>query len=389
MSVPPPVVEIGTRSTRPTYVYELDALDRRCEALEALPVAPKSIFFATMANDHPAILERMRDRDLGVFVNSPRHLELALSLGFEPDRIVYAATNMLAQELEACVDAGVRLVLDSIGQIELLGDVRPGLDIGLRVDVGSALEGERLEANPLYRFGVLPPELPTAAGRARALGLRIRGVHAYFGTDLSTPTTLLEGLDRLCTVAARLPDVTYVDVAGGLGAGTRTSFDVEAYGRGADEILARHARRLGRRLELVIEPGRYLAASCGYFFVTVTDLKERSDLTFVGTNGSVAIFPRPLLYPDRAFHPCAVVGERGDQRLHEKPIYVCGNSTYSRDFLGRDLRLPLPAVGDRLVFGNAGAYCRSMITEFLGIDRPDEIVLDTAPVPTPVAPVSP
>jgi diaminopimelate decarboxylase len=58
-----------------------------------------------------------------------------------------------------------------------------------------------------------------------------------------------------------------------------------------------------------------------------------------------------------------------------RPVDVCGNSTYSRDFLARGVRMPLPSIGDKLAFLDAGAYCRSMITEFLGKDRPNEIVL--------------
>lgn len=379
MIAPADVLEAGTRGTAPAYVYDLSELDRRCAALEELPVERKSICFATMANDHPAVLRRIRELGHGVFVNSPLHLELALAAGFDPEQIVYAATNMLPDELASCVGAGVRLVVDSIGQIEALAEAGGGgQDIGLRVDVGSAIEGDAIERNPLYRFGVEPWELAHAVRVARRAGIRITGVHAYFGTDLRSPDVLLDGLDRLCEAAALVPDIEFVDVAGGLGVGIGEEFDLDRYGRLAAGIIEVHERRLGRQIELVIEPGRYLAATCGWFFVTVVDVKERYDRTFAGTNGSVANFPRPLLYPDRAVHPCAIVGRELDCP-HAKPLYVCGNSTYSRDFLARDVALPLPAPGDRLVFGQAGAYCRSMITEFLGKPRPGEVVLEDRP----------
>lgn len=382
--LPAGVAEAGAGRSEPTYVYDLDELDRRCDALESIPVTRKRIHFATMANDHPGVLSRVRDRGHGVFVNSPAHLQLALDVGFDPERVVYAATNMTAAELQDRGDASVGLVLDSLGQVELLGAVDSVRQIALRVDVGSALDGGPFGPDGRYRFGLLPSELPRALRVSRELGVSITGAHAYFGTDFTSPDSLLRGLERLCDVSESLPDCAYVDVAGGFGIGDDGEFDLAGYGAGAAAILASHRRRTGVELELVLEPGRYVAASCGYFFVTVTDVKRRADRTFVGTNGSVAIFPRPLIYPDRASHPCAVLGANG-RAPHALPVYVCGNSTYSRDFLGSNLRLPLPQLGERLVFGYAGAYCRSMITRFLGMADPVEVVLGAVHAPTPAA----
>jgi diaminopimelate decarboxylase len=98
---------------------------------------------------------------------------------------------------------------------------------------------------------------------------------------------------------------------------------------------------------------------------------------FVGTNGSVAIFPRPLLHGAEARHPCHLV-EHEARPVHPLPLDICGNSTYSQDFLARKINLPLPRRGDTLVFLQAGAYGRSMITQFLGKDRPSEIVVEGA-----------
>ncbi|HEX6024491.1 MAG TPA: hypothetical protein VFZ00_21050 [Solirubrobacter sp.] len=370
------VIDAGLSFEAPTYVYDLGELHARCARLErALPAAAR-VFFATMANDHPVLLGELRERGHGVFVNSPRHLELALATGFEPSQVLYAATNMLAREMRATLASGARLVIDSIGQLRTLAEVAPpSTRVELRVDVGSALDGGQLAHEPGYRFGVLPSELSMAARIATASGVTIGGVHAYFGTDVMSVDVLLDGLERLCGVLRALPAATTVDVAGGLGVGDGLSdFDLEGYGLGAAAILERWSSRLDRALELVIEPGRWLAATCGHLFVTVVDVKRRATRTFVGTNGSVAIFPRPLMYPDRARHPCGIVGEH-DRPEHVQPIWVCGNSTYSRDFLAAGIRMALPRPGERLVIGNAGAYSRSMITEFLGKPRPAEICL--------------
>jgi diaminopimelate decarboxylase len=352
--------------------------------LKALPIARKRIFFATMANDHPSILACVRECGLGVFVNSPTHLRLVREIGFDPARIVYAASNMLPEEMIACVRQNVNLVLDSIGQIQTLAEmITSPVEIGVRVNVGSALDRLDIRHDPLYRFGLLPDELTVALEIARRGGIKIVGVHSYFGTGLMQPEILLNGLNRLAEQAEVLPDLRYLDTGGGFGVPDTldgSEFDLKGYGEGAARIMHRFAEQLGREIELYIEPGRYLAADSGYFFVKVVDCKVREDRVFIGTNGSVACFPRPLLYPEQARHPCELIGERGRMPSHPHPAYVCGNSTYSQDFLARNIVLPLPEPGDSLVFYYAGAYGRSMVTRFLGKDHPEEIIVETAKI---------
>lgn len=377
-SIDTAVADIGLSAQTPVYVYDLSRLRHRCRILQQMPIANKQVFFATMANDHPAILSCVRDNGFGVFVNSLRHLRIALELGFEPAKVIYAASNMVPEEMRICLDSGVKLVLDSVGQVRTLADLAPaGYEIGVRLNVGSAPNRSSLQPDPAYRFGVLPEELPELLKAAR--GLRIVGAHSYFGTGLMNPNILLRGLKVLSEAALTLPDIRYLDVGGGFGVPDvlgKEEFDVQAYARSANELMRSEALKLGRRVDLYIEPGRYLVADCGYFFVRVVDCKFRKDRVFVGTNGCVSNFPRALVYADSAVHPCELVGAIANRPLCPLPIYVSGNSTYSQDFLARAISLPLPEPGDVLVFHNAGAYSRSMISGFLGKDCPEEIVIE-------------
>lgn len=379
MNIPPAIRARAAQAPSPCYLYDVARLRRRLTMVESLPIADKSVFFATMANDHPSVLAAVRDAGAGAFVNSPRHLRLAVDLGFPPDRIVYAASNMTAEEMGLCLNTKVHLILDSVGQIEAFGRAG-GRRCSVRINVGSTLSGRAFAVDPEYRFGILENDIPEALARAGRHGVHLVGAHCYFGTDVMDPGTLVQGLEVLCHAAAQLPDLELVDAGGGFGVPDRPGepeFDLHAYGRGAAETMEALRRRLGRPVRLFIEPGRYLAADCGFFIVEVVDEKRRDDRIFIGTNASVTVFPRPLLYPESAVHHCEPL--TGNERPREfLPVFICGNSTYSRDFLGRNLTLPRLSQGERLVFHNAGAYCRSMISNFLGKGRPAELFVDAA-----------
>jgi diaminopimelate decarboxylase len=376
----PKIFELGKRSRAPVYIYDLARLRDRCSRLRNIAVAKKRVFFASMANDHPEVLSCARECGVGVFVNSLKHLRLARKLGFGPKQIVYASSNMQREEMETALHLGAHLVLDSIGQIKALARIAPrATEIGIRLNVGSALDRNEIKPDPAYRFGLLPQEALAAIGIARDAGVRIVGIHSYFGTNLMRADTLLEGLDRLGHAATAFPDIRYIDAGGGFGVPKELDepeFDIGLYGDRAGAIVERHERRLGRTLELYLEPGRYLVADSGFYFAKAVDCKIRPDRAFVGCNGSVASLPRPLFHPDHAHHPCRIVGAGSDRPNHGNPVYVCGSSTYSQDFLARGIQLPLPEEGETLIFHHAGAYGRSMITNFLGKEHPEELIVN-------------
>ena len=378
MTIPAPILGSARAAKRPVYVYDLAVLHARLRLLEALPLRRKRIHFATMANDHPQVLAAVSGAGHGIFVNSLAHLALARSVRVPLNRIIFAASNMSREEMIACIAADVHVVLDSLGQVAAFDALaRPGTPVGIRVNVGSAIESPDLQDEPSYRFGLLPAEVPAAV--KNVTNLRIVGVHAYFGTDIMDPSVLLTGLGRLARVGETVPDLEYVDGGGGFGIADDpavTPFDLDAYGRGAAAIMNSLEARLRRRVTLIIEPGRWLAAPSGWFFTRVVDVKERHDRIFAGTTGSVAQFPRMLVYPERARHPCQIVDAEG-RACAAKPVWFSGNSTYSRDYLARGVAIAMPQVGDLVAFHHAGAYCRSMLTRFLGKEQPDEILLDT------------
>ena len=58
------------------------------------------------------------------------------------------------------------------------------------------------------------------------------------------------------------------------------------------------------------------------------------------------------------------------------PTDVCGNTTYSRDYLGRNCQLPALKIGDTLAILAVGAYGYAMSSHFLHRPRPAEILLE-------------
>jgi diaminopimelate decarboxylase len=176
-------------------------------------------------------------------------------------------------------------------------------------------------------------------------------------------------------VAMAFPDLEYVDLGGGFPVDDqgRMQFDYQDYAQRISALFEEYSRKRNRSIKLILEPGRSLFGDTAVFCSRVIDVKERQDRIFACCDASISLLPRSMFYGE--FHAVSVLAKE-DAPLEDKPVEIVGNTTYSRDYLGKNLRLPRLEVGDVLVFKNAGSYCYSMMSHFLGQRWPAEVLID-------------
>ncbi len=362
------VRDLAARENGPFYVYDTAVVREKCRLFQGISYPHKSIHFASMANANPDVLKVVRDAGLNVFVNSVGHLEIAQRLGWTREQIVYTASAMNEGDMRAAHAAGAVVHLDSVGQLELWSKLFPGEPAGIRCNIGTLVSPRSTRGGyflgPESRLGLTVQEIEGLAGSPM-----ISGLHLYLGTDIVEAEYFRECYEHIIRLASLFPALKHLDFGGGFGVPTaeRSGFDFDAYHQFVPDLMGRVSRDAGRPVKLILEPGRIICAESGYFVVRVTDVKQRNGRQLLGVHGSTAQFSRPLLYPDSAYHPVEIVHTH--KPLNGSPhvqTSVYGCSTYSRDFLARDVELPELHVGDLIAFGHAGAYCASSHTSFLG-----------------------
>jgi diaminopimelate decarboxylase len=355
----------------PLYVYDLAEIARRFRSFTgAFSYHPVDFHYAIVCNKNPAIVRRLTELGAGVHANTPGDAFAALHAGVPSERIVYSGTNLTRSDLTFLRTRGIALNLDSLDQLRDLTSAAPGSRVGLRV-----LIDDREKRN---RIGIDPAELEEALAIAAAGRVSIVGVHMYAGTNTLRSSRHLECLDRLLEVAERVPALEYVNIGGGYGVGYRDDepdLNVNLVAATVSSRMRALARRRGRRIRLVVEPGRALVASSGTLLLTVVSVKERGGRRYVGVDSTVGNIVVPSVY--HGYHRIEAFTALDDACL-ETPTDVCGNTTHSADFLARDVRLPALRRGDLLALRDVGAYAYAMSSHFLNRPRPPEVVLDGA-----------
>ncbi len=356
----------------PFYLYNAPVIRDTCRKFKTIPYPELEIHFASMANDNPEFLKIIENESINIFVNSPMHLSCAQNAGFAGKRIIYTASAMTEECMRRVHACGALVNHDSLLQVATWRKLFPEAPFGVRCNIGALIEPRKTRGGYFLgkesRLGISLEDLTTLYGNND-----ITGVHVYVGTDIYDIHYFRECYEALCSIALNFPSLEYVDFGGGFGSDSNTgdNFNFKTYGEMLCDVMEALNSKVGRRLKCILEPGRIIGAQSGYFVCRVIDVKSNGAEQLAGVNASAVQFPRPLFYPETAFHPVTVLDDsRSDKTQLTSRIYGC--STYSRDFLSGKEMLPQLCIGDIIVLGDAGAYCASSHTQFLGFPKAKE-----------------
>jgi diaminopimelate decarboxylase len=353
----------------PLFYYSLTALrDQIAKIRHAVSDYPVRLLFATMANDRPEIQRVIASEGVGACVNSVRHLKRAVANGFALNNTHFTSCGLPVVDMAYLQSLGIPANLDSPSQVRAWCSLKPGIDVGARINAAS-LDGSPAPAD---RIGMDLADFERSRQIARDLGGRVNGVHVYAGTNFQSSSEILPILRGIFELVRRYPDLDCLNLGGGIGVDythTKSDFDHENYGAAVCSLAQQVSRERGRPLTVLFEPGRSLVASSAIFITRVTDVKMLRDTRFVVVDASVSLFPRPFHHPGSLHRVRVLDSPRrfGDETI---PSVVVGRTTFSRDILGSyDLPASLE-VGSLLAFDDAGAYCESMTSRFLGQEEP-------------------
>jgi diaminopimelate decarboxylase len=277
----------------PLYVYNHDRLVETISYISTAITYPQTRFlFASVTNGNATLLKIFKNCGWGIHANTPGDIHLALAAGFTPEQIVYSGSNLNRQELRQMLAWRVAAIdLDSISQLELLASE----DLAI---ASSPRLGLRLNFPPLTgesRIGIHPNEFPQAIEISRQAGLKIEGLHFYRGTGTNATQAFMSAIDPLLAIAARLPDLTYLDFGGGFGYPyhhDKVAFDWVEFGR----VLAAKLTTFDRPIELLLEPGRAAIAGCGVLLARVVASKWQGEKQIIGVDTTVANLAVPAVH---------------------------------------------------------------------------------------------
>jgi len=139
-----------------------------------------------------------------------------------------------------------------------------------------------------------------------------------------------------------------------------------------------------KRLNLILEPGKQIAANAGILVTKVLYLKSSGEKKFVIVDAGMNDLIRPPLYD--AFHfiwpvnvPENFVPRHRDRYLlleNAEAVDVVGPICEGSDFFAKERSLPPVKRDDLLAIFTAGAYGFTMSSNYNARPRPPEVLVD-------------
>lgn len=369
--------EYGT----PCYVYSRATIERHWRAFDqALGGQDHLVCYAVKANSNLAVLNVMARLGSGFDIVSVGELERVLRAGGDPAKVVFSGVGKRADELRRALEAGIHCFnVESAGELERLnaaaGEMKRRAPVSLRVnpDVDARTHPYISTGLKENKFGIDIAAAPELYARAVAMPhIEVIGVDCHIGSQLTEVAPFVAALERVLALVDKLAAqgivLKHLDIGGGLG----ITYNTETPPSPALYAAALLERLRGRKLKVLIEPGRAIVGNAGVLLTRVEYLKRAPHKNFAIVDAGMNDLIRPALYD--AWQAIVPVVERTGEAEHYD---VVGPVCETGDFLGKDRALCIEP-GDLLAVRSAGAYGFSMSSTYNSRPRAAEVMVDGA-----------
>jgi len=376
-----PVKQLAEEFGTPLYIYSRATLERHWHAFDsALVDHPHLICYAVKANSNIGILNVMAKLGSGFDIVSQGELERVLAAGGEASKVVFSGVAKSRAEIMRALEVGIRCFnVESIAELhhinQIAGEMGKIAPISLRVnpDVDAHTHPYISTGLKENKFGVSVDEAREVYKLAATLPhVKITGMDCHIGSQLTELQPFLDATDRLIRLIEQLKEdgitLKHLDLGGGLG----VTYTDETPPHPSDYAAALLNKLKGyENLEIILEPGRAIAANAGILVAKVQYLKSNESRNFAITDTGMNDMIRPALY--EAYMNIIEI----DRTLErEKAIYdVVGPVCETSDFLGKQRELAI-AEGDYIAQRSAGAYGASMSSNYNSRPRTAEVLVD-------------
>ena len=354
------------------YVYDLDVIRAAAENILSLTSIDRALY-AMKANFNADVLRTLADCAIDFDCVSPGEVQHLIDVLPELDksRILFTPNFAPREEYEWGLAQGIQVTLDNLYPLQAWPEIFDGQRLFIRVDPGEGQgHHEKVKtAGEQSKFGVSRSEIDELVRLTEKANATIVGLHAHSGSGILDPGNWRTIADELVKVAERFPEVTVLDLGGGIGVPEKRGdavFDLDALN---DRLL--EFRREFPKYEIWLEPGRYLVAEAGVLLAHLTQGKRKGDHYYVGVSTGLNSLIRPALYG--AYHEIVNLTRIEDKACDS--VTVVGPICETGDRFGTDRLLPPSQENDVILIANIGAYGQVMSSRYNLRDTPPEITI--------------
>ena len=370
------LLDLANKYGSPLYVYDTNIIASQYKRITDAfkKVENLQLNYAVKALSNINILRFFKNLGAGLDTVSIQEVNLALSVGVAPEKIIYTPNGVSLEEIENVAKKGVQINIDNLSILELFGQKHPEIPVCIRINPHIMAGGNsKISVGHIdSKFGISVHQVPHIKRVVENTGMHINGIHMHTGSDILDIDTFLRATEILFDVAKKFKTIDFIDFGSGFKVPYKEgdiSTDIEQLGLQLTERFNSFCKDFGKKITLMFEPGKFLVSKAGYFLAKVNVVKQTTSTVFAGIDSGFNHLIRPMMY-DSYHHITNISNPNGRDRYYSVVGYICETDTF-----GSNRRISEISEGDILCFENAGAYCFSMASNYNSRYRPAEVML--------------
>ena len=368
----------------PFYLYDINLLRQTLESVvyESNKYNYK-VHYAIKANNDDYLLSIIKEYGIGIDCDSGNEVRKAIESGFDPKTVVYAGVGKRDKEIRYAIEQDILAInCESIEELQVVNQIAGKLgkkaDIGLRVNPDIDPKTNRCidTGQADSKFGIAYEEILDNVELIKSLeNINIIGIHIHIGSQIRELHVFENMCNKANAIVEKLESLGFsfriVDVGGGLG----INYDVpenEPIPNFASLFSIVHEYLNVEGKEVHFEFGRSIVGECGELITSV--LYNKTTATgrrLLIIDASMTELIRPMLYG--SYHNIENITSQED--IFTK-YTVVGTACESTDVFDENVSLKRSKRGDLLSIKSAGAYGRSMASEYNMHELPKAVYSD-------------
>jgi ornithine decarboxylase len=358
---------IAASDEEPPYLLMDKELVKDKITLIGKNIRNSKVFYAVKANPDIEVLRFLNQFGVGYEIAAEGELRMLAKIGVEPGRIITSNPVKTFKFLEEAVNYGVKyFAYDSEAEVKKLQEYAPGCNVYARLTVPN--EGSEWPLSK--KFGVELEDAARLLLLAKEAGLNPVGITFHVGSQCNNVYNWNSALDKASELwelaAANGINLNVLNIGGGYPIRYKKKVvDIATIETKINKALKQN---FSDEVRVFLEPGRAVVGDAGVFVATVVGKAARGDENWLYID--VGVF-NGLMESIGGIKYNYIVGSR------EEPVKwtIAGPSCDSFDVIDRDVMLPEPEIGNRILIPSSGAYTISYASEFNGFSIPKTILI--------------
>ncbi|UDG80249.1 diaminopimelate decarboxylase [Candidatus Annandia pinicola] len=356
----------------PFWFYNANIIKNKIMKLKKFDI----IRFAQKSCSNINILKLIKKYNVQIDAVSYGEIERALESGFDINKIIFTSDIFDYYSLKKIIKHKITVNIGSIDMLHQLGKLSPGHKIWIRINPGfghghnkkTNTGGENSKHGIWYNSILLHDII-------KKYNFKLKGIHMHIGSGVDYKHLQNVCYSMMNQITYKNKNILFISAGGGLSIPYKKkekTIDIKHYFNLWNNVRNKISNYLGHKIQLEIEPGRFLTAESGMLVTQIKSVKYIKNKYFVLIDAGFNDLLRPVMYG--SYHKISIIDYNGNhisKNNFKIPTVIGGPLCESGDIFTQKSNgeikirfLPKVFPGDYLIFHDTGAYGASMSSNY-------------------------